>query len=91
MKKRKIIKRTILYALVAYLAYIIYILPKKDWNNNVYIGYIKNNNRHIFYPNQCLFVQYLYAWWISTYQNKQLDKIIDEHLLGKIGIDINNL
>ena len=39
-----------------------------------------------YYPNQCLYVQYIGAWWLDVINEGKFSQIIDEYVLAKIGI-----
>lgn len=88
MRKPKA-KTIIKYLILAYAIYLIYSLPKTDWEAGEII--FKNNpsgtiTRYV--PQQSSYVKYMGAWWSNTFNKKGITGIVDEHILAPLGITV---
>lgn len=70
------------YIVIGYALYLLYALPKDSWEAGINMG----SGDKIYYPKQCLYIQYAVAWWIDLINRGKFSDIIDEHVLAKIGI-----
>lgn len=84
--KKSNIKTLLKYIVVGYIAYLAYSLPKKDWQAGTMLTTEDNGKVKKYYPNQCLYVQYMGAWWLDVINEGKFSQIIDEYVLAKIGI-----
>lgn len=87
--KKPTIKQILKFFIIGYLLYLFCTLPKKHWDAKINISTTKNEQKIIYYPKQCSYVQYAAAWWMDTINSGKINQIIDEHILAKIGIKLD--
>lgn len=81
-------KNILKYTLLIYIAYLIYSLPKKDWEKGEIIEKKDENGKKSRYaPKQSSYIDYIGAWWSQTLKTKGLSGIIDEYVLGPLGMN----
>lgn len=84
-------KQIIRYLVIAYILYLIYSLPKTDWQKERVISETDGAGRTTRYaPGQSSYLKYIRAWWTQTMKTKGLSGIIDEHVLAPLGIELDN-
>lgn len=84
--KKNSLKSLIKYAVLIYILYLFYALPKADWKNDRVVEKNKDGKTLRYAPNQSSYIQYMLAWWSDTINTKGITPIVDEHVLGKMGI-----
>lgn len=80
-------KTLLKYAVIAYLVYLIYSLPKKDWSKGTVISEVQDSGAVTRYvPQQSAYYKYAAAWWRTAFKQKGVTGIIDENILAPMGI-----
>jgi len=83
-------KTIIKYLVIAYVLYLIYSLPKKDWEAGKVIAETNGAGLTTRYaPQQSSYLKYIRAWWSKTIKDKGITGIIDEHVLAPLGINLD--
>lgn len=83
-------KTIIKYAVIAYLLYLAYSLPKADWDKGETLTETDDAGKVTRYvPKQSSYIKYLIAWWRITVKTKGAKGIIDEYLLSRLGINLD--
>lgn len=80
-------KTLVKYAVIAYVLYLLYSIPKKDWEKGKVISESLDNGSTARYaPQQSAYIKYAAAWWRITMKEKGITGIIEEHILAPLGI-----
>lgn len=83
-------KTLVKYAIIAYLAYLSYSIPRSDWDAEIVVTEMNATGSTIRYvPQQSSYVKYMLAWWRTNIKTKGATGIIDEYILAPLGIDMN--
>ena len=83
-------KTLLRYAVITYLVYLIYSIPKKDWSKGVVITETLETGQTACYdPQQSAYIKYAVAWWRNTIKQKGISGITDEYILAPLGINLD--
>ncbi len=84
-------KTLLKYAVIAYLVYLLYSIPKKDWSKGTVITEkLESGATARYAPQQSAYIKYAAAWWRITSKQKGITGIIDEYILAPLGINFDD-
>ena len=89
MQKPKL-KTILKYALIAYLAYLVYNTPKTSWNRGEILETTNDMGQiERLAPNQSSYAKYILAWWKTKISTIGITGIIDQYILAPMGINFD--